>query len=125
MITAYNGIRPTTGTAPDPGFGKASHVLRLPLIMRNYSLYGHTRNTTIHIQNASPATAYVYVYFYWQDGSWEKYDGPYTIQPGASIKLDQADDEKLGEQEGFFIGTAMVYSVYQRPVVAIVNEVNT
>ena len=66
------------------------------------------------------ATANVYVYFYRQNGSWKDTD-LYTIQPGASINLDQASDWELGSS---FIGTAKVVSSNQ-PVAAIVNEVNT
>jgi hypothetical protein len=68
MITAYDGIGPVTSTAPDPGFAKAASTLHLPLIMRNYSLYDYTWNTTIYIQNTGMATANVYVYFYSQGG---------------------------------------------------------
>jgi hypothetical protein len=121
MITAYDGIGPTSGTAPDPGFACAADTLHLPLIMRNHDLYGEIWNTTIYIQNASPETAYVYVDFYKQNGSWKDTD-LYTIQPGASINLDQVNDGELGSS---FIGSARVYSLYQRPVAAIVNEVNT
>lgn len=120
MITAYDGIGPASGTAPDPGFGKVANTLHLPLVMRNYPLYGHTWNTTMHIQNAGMATANVYVYFYRQNGSWKDTD-QYAIQPGASINLNQANDGELGSS---FIGSARVYSPNQ-PVAAIVNEVNT
>jgi hypothetical protein len=120
MITAYDGIGPATSTAPDPGFAKAASTLRLPLIMRNYGLYGHTWNTTIHIQNAGTATANVYVYFYNQNGTSKDTDGPYTIQPGTSVELNQANDTELGSS---FVGTAKITS--NRPVAATVNEVNT
>jgi len=120
MITAYDGISAVTGLTPDPGFACAAKTLHLPLIMRNYSLYGHTWNTTIYIQNAGTATANVYVYFYNQNGTSKDTDGPYTIQPGASVELNQVNDTELGSS---FIGAAIITS--NRPVAAIVNEVNT
>ncbi|MBL7183108.1 MAG: transglycosylase SLT domain-containing protein [Anaerolineae bacterium] len=121
MITAYDGIGPGTATAPDPGFGKVANTLRLPVIMRNHDYYqdGDEWNTTIYIQNAGTATANVYVYFYNENGSSKDSDA-YTIEPGASINLDQASDWELGSS---FIGTAKVVSPNQ-PVAAIVNEVN-
>jgi hypothetical protein len=120
MITAYDGIGPASGSVPDPGFAKAANTLRLPMIMRGHDLYDHEWNTTIHIQNAGTAAANVYVVFYRQNGSWKDTDY-YTIQPGASINLNQANDGELGSS---FIGSARVYSPNQ-PVAAIVNEVNT
>jgi len=120
MITAYDGIGPATSTAPDPGFAKAASTLRLPLIMRSYSLYGHTWNTTIYIQNAGTATANVYVYFYEQNSTTAIDTDAYTIQPGASVELNQVNDTELPSS---FIGTAKITS--NRPVAATVNEVNT
>ena len=126
MITAYSGISAVTGLTPDPGFACAANTLRLPLIMRNYSLYGHTWNTTIYIQNVGMATANVYVYFY-SEGGGEPVDrdpesGTFSIPPGASRRLSQVFNTDLGSN---FRGTAKVISENNEPVAAIVNEVNT
>ncbi|MBU4337931.1 MAG: hypothetical protein KJ548_15315, partial [Actinobacteria bacterium] len=123
MITAYDGISAITGITPDPGFACAAETLHLPLIIRDYEnlyLNGDTWNTTIHIQNAGTATAEVSVEFFNQDGSSKYTGGPYTIQPGASVKLDQFNCWQLGTS---FMGSATVTSDDQ-PVAAIVNEVN-
>jgi hypothetical protein len=120
MITAYDGISAVTGLTPDPGFACAANTLRLPLVMRDYFLYGHRWNSTIHIQNTgiAPATD-VKVYVYPEGGGESVYtDVSDTIQPGASIQLD-ASDWPLGT----FRGTAKIES--DQPVAAVVNEVNT
>ena len=91
------------------------------MIMRYYYQDGNYWNTTIHIQNAGTTPANVYVYFYKQNGTWKATDGPYSIQPGASIELNQANDGELGSS---FMGSAKIYSSNQ-PVAAITTIANT
>ncbi len=124
MITAYDGISAVIGLTPDPGFACAANTLRLPMIMREYDLYDHEWNTTIHIQNAGTATANVYVKFYSENGGDVDRDpewGTFSIPPGASLELTQLDNTHLGSD---FRGTAEVISENE-PVAVIVNEVNT
>ena len=114
---AYDGISPSTAPAPDPGFGRTGTTLRALPVYKNYEDW----DTSLYIQNAGTASANVYIYFYKQDGTWKDTDGPYSIQPGASIELNQAGDGELGSS---FFGSARIYSS-NRPVAVVVRAANT
>lgn len=112
---AYDGISPSTAPAPDPGFGRTGTTLRALPVYKHYEDW----NTSLYIQNAGPAVANVWVYFYDDSGSLQDTDY-YTVQPNASLELNQADDGELGSS---FFGSAEISS--NQPVAVVVRAVNT
>lgn len=113
---AYDGISPSTAPAPDPGFGRTGTTPRALPVYKNYEDW----DTSLYIQNTGPAVANVWVYFYDDSGTLRDTDY-YTIQPNASLELNQADDGELGSS---FFGSAKIYSSNQ-PVAVVVRAANT
>jgi hypothetical protein len=102
---SYDGI-------PDTKTGKE---VTLPFIMNDYFGY----HTDFAVQNAGGASATVYLDYY-KTGSTTKTktEGPFTIEPGASLYRNQkVDDADLGAT---WSGVVVVRS--DQPVAAVVNE---
>jgi hypothetical protein len=102
--------------ASSAGYTSGETLLNAPLIMRGNSGY----HTWFNVQNAGSSDATVQVTFKAGSAGSDYTPAAVTIKPGAAYTFDQSEMSQLGDR---FVGSAIIESTNDVPIVASVVEV--
>jgi hypothetical protein len=117
IVSVINEVHDGGSGMSYDGALRGSPVASAPLLFRNSNGW----STGLQIQNVGVEESEVLVVYSASDGSGRWYDGAF-VQPGSSVTFFQPAHPELPNG---FIGSAVIISRNDQPLVAIVNEVNT
>jgi hypothetical protein len=117
IVSVVNQVQDFGSGMSYEGALRGSPVASAPLLFRNRGGW----STGLQIQNVGTEDSEVLVVYSASDGSGQWYEGAF-VQPGSSVTFFQPAHPELPNG---FVGSAVIISRNDQPLVAIVNEVNT